>query len=59
MSLGVRFCVSRKGGMGVDRLIEFLRPKQIHGMSGVGCRKALVGTGWAISLLHCTNGLRK
>ena len=24
-----------------------------------GCRKALVGTGWAISLLCCTNRYRK
>ena len=28
-------------------------------VSGLGYRKALVGTGWAISLLLCTNGLRK
>ena len=27
--------------------------------SGLGCRKPLVGTGWAISLLLCTNGLRR
>ena len=27
--------------------------------SGLGCRKALVGTGWAISLLLCMTGLRK
>jgi len=27
--------------------------------SGLGCRKALVGTGWAISLFFCMNGIRK
>jgi len=27
--------------------------------SGLGCRKALVGTGWAISLLLCMNWLRQ
>ena len=27
--------------------------------SGLSCRKPLVGTGWAISLLLCTNGLRR
>ena len=27
--------------------------------SGLGCRKALVGTGWVISLLFCMNWLRK
>jgi len=27
--------------------------------SDLGCRKALVGTGWADSLLLCMNGLRK
>ena len=27
--------------------------------SELGCRKALVGTGWANSLLLCMNGLRK
>jgi len=27
--------------------------------SGLGCRKPLVGTGWAISLLLCMNGLRE
>ena len=27
--------------------------------SGLSCRKPLVGTGYAISLLLCTNGLRK
>jgi len=26
--------------------------------SGLGCRKALVGTGWAISLLLCMNQLK-
>ena len=27
--------------------------------SGLGCQKALVGTGWAISLILRTNRLRK
>ena len=26
--------------------------------SGLSCRKPLISTGWAISLLFCTNGLR-
>ena len=38
----------------------WVHPKGVNSMaaSGLGCRKALVGTGWAISLL-CMNGLRK
>ena len=37
-----------------------MHPKGANSMaaSGLDCRKALVGTGWAISLL-CMNGLRK
>jgi len=27
--------------------------------SGLGCRNVVDGTGWAISLVLCTNGLRK
>ena len=38
-----------------------MHPKGANSMaaSGLGCRKALVGTGWAISLLPCLNWLRK
>ena len=37
-----------------------MHPKGANSMasSGLGCRKALVGTGWAISLLLCMTGLR-
>jgi len=35
------------------------RGKNSIAVSGLGYRKALVGTGWAFSLLLCTNGLRK
>ena len=47
MSLGLTLCTSRKEGE-VGALA-----------SGLSCRKPLVGTGWAISLLLCTNGLSK
>jgi len=57
MSLGLRFCVSRKGqteGGG------WVHPKGANSMamSGLTCRKALVGTGRAISVLFGINGLR-
>ena len=56
MCLGLRFCASRKGGAGEG---EWVHPKGANSMaaSGLGCRKALVGTGWAISLLLCMNWL--
>jgi len=38
-----------------------VQPKGANSMaaSGLSCRKHLFGTGWAISLLRCMNGLRK
>ena len=56
MSLGLRFCASRKGGTGGGGWVSALGQDNMAA-SGLGCRKALVGTGLAISLL-CTNGLR-
>ena len=58
MSFGDTFCFSRKGGTGGG---EWVHPKGANRVaaSGLGCRKALVGTGWAISLLLCMNRLRK
>jgi len=58
MSLGLKFCASRKGRTGEG---GWVHPKDANGMatSGLGCRKAMVGTGWAISLLLCMNWLRK
>ena len=58
MSLGLRFCASRKGGTGRGGRVSTLGPDDVAA-SGLGCRKPLVGTGWAISLLLCTNELRK
>jgi len=54
MSLGLRFCTRRKGGNG------WVHQKGTAWLfSGVGYRKALAGTEWAISLLLCMNQLRK
>jgi len=58
MSLGLRFCASRKGGTGGGGRVSTLGPGNMAA-SGLSCRKPLVSTGWAISLLLCTNGLRK
>jgi len=43
-----------------ERAGEWVHPKGTNSMaaSGLGCRKAMVGTGWAISLLFCMNWLR-
>ena len=55
--LGLRFCTSRKGGTGGS---VWVHPKGATSVaaSGRDYRKALVGTGWAISLV-CMNRLRK
>ena len=58
MSLGLRFCASRKGGTGGGGWVSILVPGNMAA-TGLSCRKPLVGTGWAISLLLCMNGLRK
>ena len=57
MSLGLRFCVNRKGGTGGG---GWVHPKGVNStaMSGLACRKALIGTGRAISVLFGINGLR-
>ena len=57
MSLGLRFCICRKGG---TRGGGWVHPKGANNMttSGLACRKALVGTGRAISVLFGINGLR-
>ena len=57
MSSGIRFCVSRKGGSGGG---GWAHPKSADNMavSGLGIEKPLV-LAWVISLLFCTNGLRK
>ena len=49
---------SRMGGTGG---FWWLHTKGVNSMaaSGLGCRKALAGTGWALSLLLCMTGLRK
>ena len=45
-------------GQGGGGSISTLGPGNMAA-SGLSCRKPLVSTGWAISLLLCTNGLRK
>ena len=57
MSLGLRFCVSRKGGTGEG---GWVHPKGVNSMamSGFACRKALVGTGRLTSVLFGIKGLR-
>ena len=51
-----RFCVSRKGRTGGG---GWVNPKGANSMamSGLACRKALVGTGRAVSVLFGINGL--
>jgi len=57
MSFGDSFSFSRQGRTGGG---EWVHPKGANSMaaSGLGCRKPLVGTGWAISLLLYMNMLR-
>jgi len=57
MSLGLRFCVSRKGGRGGG---GWVHPKGANSMamSGLISRNNLVGTGRAISVLFGINGVR-
>ena len=58
MSLGDRFCDSRKGG---TRGGGWVHPEGANSMamSGLRDRKVLVGTGRAISAVFGINGLRK
>jgi len=57
MSLGLRFCVSRKGGTGGG---GWMHPKGANSMaaSGLIFRNDLVGTGRAISILFTIDGVR-
>jgi len=56
MALGLKFCMSRKGG---TRGGGWVQPKGTNSISmfGLACRMALVGTGRAISVLFDINGL--
>ena len=58
MSLGDRFCDSRKGGTGGDGWVH-LEGANSMAVSGLCSRKVLVGTGRAISIVFGTNGVRK
>ena len=50
-----RFCASKKGGIGGGGRVS--ARSAVHMAAAlVGCRKTLVGTGLAISLLFDTNG---
>ena len=55
--LGDRFCVSRKGRTGGIGWVH-LKGANSMAVSGLSFRNTLVGSGWAISVLQCTNGLR-
>ena len=57
MSLGLRFCVSRKGGTGGG---GWVHPKGAKSMAAsvLVLRSDLVGTGRAISILFGINGVR-
>ena len=57
MSLGLRFCVSRKGGTGVGGWVN-LKVANSMAASGLVLRSDLVGTGKAISVLFGINGVR-
>ena len=51
------FCASKKGGIGGGGQVS--AQSNVHMPSALaGCRKALVGTSLAISLLFDTNGCR-
>jgi len=58
MSLGHGFCASRKGRTGGGGWVHPNGAKSTAAF-GLGYKKALMGTGWAISLLLCMNQLRK
>ena len=58
MSSGLRFCASRNGGTGGGGQVHLKCANSMAG-SGLSCRKHLVSTGWATSLLLCMNKLRK
>ena len=57
MSLGLRFCVSRKGGIGGG---GWVHSKGANSMaaSGLVFRSDLIGIGRAISILFGINGVR-
>ena len=59
MCFGDRFCVSRNR-KGRTRGGGFVHPKVTNSMavSGLSFGNTLVGTGWAISVLLCTKGIR-
>ena len=50
--------MSRKGGTVGGRWVN-LKVANSMDVSGLSFEKTLVGTGWAISVLLCINGLRK
>ena len=52
MSLGLRFCASRKGGTEGGGRVSTLGPCNMAA-SGLSWRKPLISPGWAISLLLC------
>ena len=56
MSLGLGLCASGEGGTGGGGWVSALSRGSMAA-SGLGLEKLLVGAGWAISLLLCTNGL--
>ena len=61
MSLGLRFCMSRKGGTGGGGWVHLKganRGANSMAASGLFFRSDLVGTGRAISILFGINGVR-
>ena len=58
MSLGLRICASREGGTGGGGWVSALSLGSMAAF-GLGLEELLVGAGWAISILLCTNGPRK
>ena len=58
MSLGLRFYASRKGKTGGGGWVSTMGWDSIAA-SGLSYRRSLNGIRWAISLLLCTNGIRK
>ena len=58
MSLGLRLCTSREGGTGGGGWVSALSLGSMAAF-GLDLEKLLVGAGWAVSLLLCTNGPRK
>ena len=51
--------MTRKAAMRLELVSHFQQCSWLCLGAGLGIRKALVGTGWVVSLLLCMTGLKK